>query len=350
MAAKKSLVFVLWFAVCVQVLPAQWKDEVAGILRGTRDYRAAVDLLLARLEKMDAADKPDAAGLLAFCYSRRNDSANETRWIGEYFETYRSEDSGFAYLDLISQAEAVAFLSQWKSRYPFIPELAMIAGVGDNPIVIQGILPLVVDITCDALFKFSDESSILKAGLFKAGPNILSLDANDLFLRPGHRTFFLELKAERFMLRKEIDLDVTVQAPFAETKKTPVKRTPVTYRLSLYVGDELLMTSQKTEYPVSLKVDTQANQNPFGFKPDYYVNRDKPGINSVSILSAVALLYQLVQDLMKKKDSKAEPPKIKKVQEMTISYKQKDSEGNDRETKISLKLKTKNVSSAATAS
>lgn len=350
MAAKKNFILVVWLAACVQVLPAQWKDEVAGIFRGTRDYRAAAEWLLTRLEKMDAADKPDAAGLLAFCYNRRSDPTNEIKWVGEYFETYRSEDSGYAYLDLISQAEVVAFLSQWKSRYPFVPEIAMIAGVGDNPIVIQGILPLVVDITCDALYKFSDERSVLKAGLFKAGPNILSLDSNDLFLRPGHRTFFLELKSEKFILKKEIDLDITVQAPFAEPEKKPVKRTPVSYKLSLYVGGQLLMSSQKTEYPVSLNVETQANQNPFGYKPDYYVNRDKPGINSVSILSAVALLYQLVKDLMKKKDSKAEPAKIQKVQDMTISYKQKDADGNDRETKVSIKLKTKNVTSAATAS
>jgi len=342
MAIKKGLVFIVWLAICVQLLSAQWKDDVAGIFRGTRDYKGVMDLVLAQLEKIDAADKPDATGLLAFCFNKLNDRTNEVKWITEYFETHRALDSGYAYLDLISQAEVVAFLSRWKSQYPFVPEIALIAGVEGNPIIIQGILPLVLDLTSDALYKFYEGSSILKAGLLKSGPNILSLDANELFLTPGRHTFFLELKSGPLVLKKEIALDIAVYSPFTEHAAPTVKRVPVTYKLSMYVGGELLMFSQKTEYPVPPKLDTKPNQNPFGFKPDYYVNRDKPGMNSFSILSAVALIYQLLKDLMKKKDSKGEP-KIQKVQEMTISYKQKDSEGNDRETKVSIKLKTKNL-------
>jgi hypothetical protein len=343
MAIKKNLGFVVLLAVSVQALPAQWKDDTAGIFRGTRDFKSIVDLVLPQLDKMDAADKPDASGLLAFCFNKLNDKTNEIKWIAEYFETYRAGDSGYAFIDLVGQAEVIAFLSRWKGRYPFVPEIALIAGVGGNPIIIQGILPLGFDLTADAYYKFSEGSTVLKAGLFKSGANILSLDANDLFLRPGRRTYFLELKAGELILKKEIDLDIEVSSPWNEPKAPSLKRKPVSYRLSMYVGGELVMASQKMENAVPLKLDVKPNQNPFGYKPDYYVTRNNPGTNYFSIFSAIGVLYQLLKDLLKKKDAKAEPPKIQLVQEMTISNKQKDTDGNDRETKVSIKLKTKNL-------
>jgi len=344
MATKKNLVFVVLLAVSVQVLPAQWKDDVAGIFRGTRDFQSIVNLVLPQLDKMDAADKPDASGLLAFCFNKLNDKTNEIKWIAEYFETYRAGDSGYAFIDLVGQAEVIAFLSRWKGRYPFVPEIALIAGVGGNPIIIQGILPLGFDLTADAYYKFSEGSTVLKAGLFKSGANILSLDANDLFLKPGRHTYFLELKAGELVLKKELDLDIEVSSPWTEPKAPSLKRKPVSYRLSMYVGGELVMASQKMENAVPLKLDVKPNQNPWGYKPDYYVTRNNPGTNNYfSISTAIEVLYQLFKALLKKKDAKAEPPKIQLVQEMTISNKQKDTDGNDRETKVSIKLKTKNL-------
>jgi len=343
MAIKKNFAFIILLAVSAQVLPAQWKDDVAGIFRGTRDYKSIAELVLARLAKMDAADKPDASGLLAFCFNKLNDKTNEVKWIVEYFETYRAADSGYAFLDLVAQAEVIGTISQWRSRYPFVPEIALIAGIGDTPIIIQGILPLGFDLTADAYFKFFEGSNVLKAGLFKSGPNILSLDANDLFLRPGKRTYFLELKAGELILKKEIDLEIDVSSPRVEPVAPSLKRQPLYYKLSMYVGGELVMASQKTENAVPLKLDVRPNQNPFGYKPDYYVTRNNPGGNFLSIFDAIGVLYQLLKDLFKKKDGKAEPPKIQLVQEMTISNKQKDADGNDRETKVSIKLKTKNL-------
>lgn len=343
MAIKKNFILIVLLAVCVQVLPAQWKDEVADIFRKSREYKSIAEWVLARLDKMDAADKPDASGLMAFCFNKLNDRAAEIKWIAEYFESYHAEDSGYAFLDLVSQAEVIAFLSRWKGRYPFIPEIALIAGVEGNPIVIQGILPLGFDLRADAYYKFYEGSTVLKAGLFKSGPNILSLDANDLFLRPGKRAYFLELKSGELILRKEIDLDIEVFAPWTSQKAPTFKREPTHYKLSMYVGGDLVMFSQKTENPVPLKMDVQPNQNPFGYKPDYYVTRNNPGMNFISIFDAIGVLYQLLKDLFKKKDGKAEPPKIQIVQEMTISNRQKDADGNDRETKVSIKLKTKNL-------
>lgn len=343
MAIKKNIVLIVLLAVSAQVLPAQWKDDVAGIFRGTRDYKSIVELILARLDKMDAADKPDASGLLAFCFNKLNDKTNEVKWIAEYFETYRAGDSGYAFLDLVGQAEVIGYVSQWRGRYPFVPEIALIAGIGDSPIIIQGILPLGFDLTADAYYKFSEGSNVLKAGLFKSGPNILSLDANDLFLRPGKRTYFLELKAGELILKKEIDLDIEVSSPRIEPKAPSLKRQPLYYKLSMYVGGDLVMASQKMENAVPLKLDVKPNQNPFGYKPDYYVTRNNPGGNFLSISDAINVIYQLFKALLKKKDGKAEPPKIQLVQEMTISNKQKDTDGNDRETKVTIKLKTKNL-------
>ncbi len=343
MAIKKYCIFLVLLAVSVRVLPAQWKDDVAGLFREKRDYRAILQSLLPVFEKMDVADKPDASGLLAFCFNKLNDQANEVKWVAEYFETYRATDSGYAFLDLVSQAEVLAFLSRWRVRYPYIPEIALIAGIGGNPIIVQGILPLGFDLSADAYYKLSEGSTVLKAGLFKSGPNILSLDATDLFLGPGRRIYILELKAAELIVKKEIALDIEVSWPKVESKVPSLKRQSISYKLFLYVGDELVMSSQKTESPIPLNLDLKPNQNPFGFKPDYYVTRNNPGTNYISIFSAIGVLYQLLKDLLKKKDAKAEPPKIQLVQEMTISNKQKDADGNDRETKVSIKLKTRNL-------
>lgn len=47
---------------------------------------------------------------------------------------------------------------------------------------------------------------------------------------------------------------------------------------------------------------------------------------------------------MKKKDNKdAQPPKIQTVQDLSLVFKPKDSAGRDREIKVSIKLRTKNL-------
>lgn len=346
MAIKKNLWAFFLITWSVQILSAQWKDDVARSFAKGKDYRAISSYLLQNFDKLENVDKADAAGLLAFCFYRLDDPKNETRWIVDYFDTYGGKDTGYAFLDLVSQADVIGWLNSWKSRFPWIIEIALVKGVGDQVIIPQGILPLVIDIANDAYYKFSAGADVLEGGQFKPGFNIIGLDANELFLNPGKRVYFLELKAGDLVLKKEIDLDIDVSGPPASPRPAAAAaRRPVEYTLSLYVGSELVMTSKKTEYPVSWKIDVKPSNAPFGFSPDSYINRNKPGmgVDSFSILSAIGMLYSLLKDLFKKKTKDAEPPKIQTVQDLTLTFKQKDAEGRDQEMKVSLRLRTKNL-------
>jgi hypothetical protein len=181
--------------------------------------------------------------------------------------------------------------------------------------------------------------------MFNSGFNIISLDANELFARPGTRVYMLEIKAAGLILKKEVTLDVEVSSPaHAQPLKAQPSAQVVEYTLSLYVDGELVMSSKKIEKPNAWTIGVKPSVNPFGFKPDYWVNRNQPGLNSVPIFSAIGVIYSLLKDLLTKKNKKgAEAPQIKTAQDMTIVFKQTDAAGHQQETRISLKLRTKNL-------
>ncbi len=329
-------------------LSAQWRDEVTRLFSRGKNYKAVAEAVLPAYDTLEAEDKPDAAALLAFCYARQSDIPKETRWIVEYFETGKAKDSGFVFLDFLSQTDILGYLNVWKMQYPFVSEISLVKGVGNDVIIPQGLMPLVIDVSGEAYYKFSLGGNVLEAGQFKSGFNVIGLDATELFLNPGRRTYFLELKAGRLVLKKEIDLDIEVTSPLSLPKPaaSPARGRPVEFSLSLYVGGELVMTSRKTETAVSWKLDVPVNTLTWGWNPDYWINRDKPDPmrNSIDIVSAVSAIYNLLKDLLKKKDKNdPEPPKIQTVQDLSLVFPQKDPEGKDREMRVAIRLRTKNL-------
>jgi hypothetical protein len=328
-------------------LSAQWRADVAQLFAKGRDYKTIVGRLQEAYGSFESLmDKADAAGLLAFGNNKLADAKEEMRWIFEYFETCRQQDSGYAFLDLVSQADVVGWLNVWKGRYPFVREVALVRGVGDQPLIPAGILPLVVDISHEAFYKFSRGASVLEGGEFQPGFNIIALDANELLLTSGTRVYELEIKSGGLVLRKEITLDVQVTAPPQPPQPAPQPGQVLEYTLSMYIGGELVMTSRKVEYPIPWGIDVKPNTLPVGFKPDWVLHRNEPNVmNSFSIVQALSMIYSLLKDLLKKKAKPdAEPPKIQTVQDLSLTFKQKDAAGQDRETKVSLKLRTKNLS------
>lgn len=346
MAIKRSFLFLLMAALTAGGLAAQWRDDVARLFSRGKNYKAVAEAVLPAYDTLEAADKPDAAAILAFSYARQNDIPNETRWIVEYFETGRAKDSGFVFLDFLNQTDIIGYLNVWKMRYPFVSEIALVKGVGNEVIIPQGLMPIVVDVSGEAYYKFSLGANVLEAGQFKSGFNVLGLDASELFLNPGRRTYLLELKAGNLVLKKEIDLDVEVTSPLSLPKPAPsaARGRPIEFSLSMYVGGELVMTSRKTETPVSWKLNVPVNTLTWGWNPDYWINRDKPDPmrNSIDIVRAVSAIYNLLKDLLKKKDD-PEPPKIQTVQDLSLVFPQKDPEGKDREMRVSIRLRSKNL-------
>jgi hypothetical protein len=348
MAIKRLGLFVLMAALTAGGLAAQWRDEVNRLFSRGKNYKAVVEAVLPAYDTLVEADKPDAAALLAFCYARQSDAAGETRWIVEYFETGKGKDSGFVFLDFLNQTDILGYLNVWKMRYPFVSEISLVKGVGNEVIIPQGLVPLVIDISGEAFYKFSLGGNILEAGQFKSGFNVLGLDAAELFLNPGRRTYLLELKSGSLVLRKEIELNIEVTSPLSLPKPAPPpgRGRPIEYSLSMYVGGELVMTSRKTETPVSWKLDVPVNTLNWGWNPNDWINRDKPDPmrNSIDIVRAVSAIYDLIKELFKKKNKNdPEPPKIQTVQDLSLVFPQKDPDGKDREMRVSLRLRTKNL-------
>ena len=165
--------------------------------------------------RADIADveKGDAAALLAFCSARRGDPQAETRWIVDYFDTYRAADCGFVFLDLITQSDVIGYLNGWRVKYPWIRGISLIKGVGDDVIMPEGILPLAIEMANPGYYKFSENGNVIKAGLFNPGFNVIALDANALFLASGRHTYRLEVRSADLILTREIALDVDVPGP-----------------------------------------------------------------------------------------------------------------------------------------
>ena len=355
MGTKKLFAALVLFALATGAGLAQWRAEAARLFRRSNEFPAIAELVLQVYPGLDGLqDKSDAAALLAYCAFKGGDVPSETKWMVEFFETGRMSDTGFSFLDLASQSDIIGWLNGWKSRFPFVADIALVKGIGDRPIVPEGILPLVVEMTSPAFYKFSLGGSTLEGGEFKTGFNVIALDANELFLNPGPRLYTLEIKSGRLQLKKEIALEVQVVVP-ARTPQTapPVPGAganapggpPITYSLSLYIGGELVMESRKVETPPSLAMGIKPGNMPFGFRPDWVLRRDQPNpMNSFSIIQALGMLYSLLKDLFKKRGKKdVEPPKIETVHDLSLTYSQKDIYGRIQELKISLRLQAKTL-------
>jgi hypothetical protein len=368
MGFKKFAVVAVLTSALVAGASAQWRETAARTVSEEGDFQALAELIENDYPGLPEAERPDAAALLAFCAKKTGDTGAETRWIIEYFEAGRAADSGFVFLDFNGQAKVASYLNEWRAKYPWIREIALIQGTGNEIIIPEGTLPLAVEISVPAFFKFFEGDKVIKAGAFQSGFNVLGLDANALFRESRRRTYFLEVKSGPLILKKEISLDVTVSWPVAPKPKPPeapkvgklarALGTPDPpppplppklreYHLALYVGGDLLMSSQKRETVKPLELGVKPSKNPVFLKPDWNIKRNdpwaNPGLNnSFSILDAIGIVGKLLNDLfLKKKSGDPEPARIKTVQDLSLDFKLKNAEGRPLEMRVDMKLSSR---------
>jgi hypothetical protein len=332
-------------ALLAPALSAQWKGEAARLIGVEKKYAEASAMLEAGLPGYPAADKSDAAALLAYCRSRLTDEAGEIRWIVEFMDAYGGADSGFAYMGLLPQADVLGYLTRWRIRYPRIVGISLVKGVGDDVIMPEGILPLAVEMAAPAYYKFSGDGETVKAGQLLAGFNVIALDANRLFLASGRHAYRLEVMSGSLVLTRTIDLAVEVASsrPQPEATAPGQSARPLEYSLTIYIGGEPVLESRKTIRTVPMDLGIKPNQNPFGFRPDAVVRKDDPSrIGGVSVLNAIGYVYGLLKDLFNKRGKKGvPPPKVETVQDLSLTFVSKDADGIDYETKIGLKLSSR---------
>lgn len=325
-------------------LRAQWTAPLADYFGVKKDYAGAVRYLLANLDKIDENDKATAYELLAYCSNKLKDKAGEKNWIVAYFDAYTGNEPVLGFLDEQSYADLSSFILAWKIRFPQVQDIAIVGNrlqSGSSP---PAQLPLIVDISNSAYFRLiSPKEGIIRGGQFVAGANSLNLDASRFFDDSGTHLFYLDLKSGDLILRKEINLEVKVEnpVPAPATSQLPVKKTKEPeYKLSLYVGGKLILSSTKLPKDIPLKVEWPKGTVAL---PKFPRDQANFNLNAFSIPDALAALYSAIKEITKGKSTKVPEFKYQKQQQTEVSFLRTDSEGLQRKVDATIRLKTKTV-------
>ncbi|MFB0565263.1 MAG: hypothetical protein ACETWK_06230 [Candidatus Aminicenantaceae bacterium] len=325
-------------------LLADWKTEISGYFNKKNDYRGAADYLLNSFETVNEKDKAIVCGLLAFSFSMLNDKNNEYKWLGEYFETYGGYGTGFNFLDVTTNAAILDYIKIWKGKYPLVTEIGLIDKDSSYNSASPAILIIGIEIMNNAHYKLSDEKNILEGGLFMKGFNSLSIKSGDIFEGSGSHFYFLDLKADDFSLRKEIEIDIKMDT-FRKEKKPENKVMNREYLISMYIGDKLVASARKSaQTSIPLKIDIPLGKGRFApYGPVDPHDRPDPFSSSFSIFNAVAGIYNLAKELKKGKEREKLTPSIQPKRQITVTFVKKISEGADKRVSAIITLKKKNV-------
>ena len=110
----------------------------------------------------------------------------------------------------------------------------------------------------------------------------------------------------------------------------------------MYVEGKMVISTKKSLIEALAKAEI-VPKNATAYNPSIYIDKNKPGLNSVSILSAAALAYEVLKDLLKKKGQKSPEYKIQRQQELTAFFKLIDADGIEQEMRTNIKLTIKNL-------
>ena len=337
-------IFVLLFILSFHInLFGDWKTEAAAHLVN-RDYKEAIDVLLRNFKK--DVPNPIISGLLAYSYNRLDSKNEEYKWLQEYFENYRGTEIIFFFLDNSTYGDISNYIKTWKRKYPLITELALI----DSEIYKRSTPPdkivIGVDIENPAYYKLSDGKKIIKGGLFNRGFNSFSLAAHELWENSGSHIYILDLKAEDLLLKKELEIDIQLDSQVV-TKKADEKARDIEYNLSMFIGDELIISSKKLHHEkLSWKFEIPAptsNLSPLIPPEKVDPRKEDYTSNSFSIPAAVAGVLQLIKGLKKKESTEERVSYFQKSKQLTTTFIRKDLEGIEKEVRAVIRLKTRQL-------
>jgi hypothetical protein len=204
-------------------------------------------------------------------------------------------------------------------------------------------LEIGVDISDEALYKLSDEKGVIKGGLLKVGFNSIYIPANLLFINSGTHKYFLDFKSGDALLRKEIDIAIQLTPETSLVKKSTEAK-PHEYKLSLYVGDELILSSTKTLHLPSLMLGLPPL--PENYRPFNPRDKSNPLLNSISIPDAVAAINEVIKYFVSKKETKIPASYFKKLKQLTITYKRLDQDVIPNEVNATITLKAEEENSS----
>jgi len=333
------IAFILFSAV--RVAAQDWKQDLASLFLQNVSPAEIASFLETSFDSLSQEEKPAASLILAFTWHRANNLSRSYSWLARFFEDFRGEGVFFDFLPRTVQNELWAYLRLWQSRYPLINDLAfLLPAEAETRLSPPDNLILAVQMANSAFFKLVFEDETLKAGLLQKGLNTISLESGPFLRQSGVKTFYLELKADDFIIRREISLEVSLSSEviLASTPQADITRR---YRVSLLLGDKLLAQSQSTfrlTPPVQVTLPpADGRYSPYG--PVHPSGRDSQNIG-VSILSLPAVIADLIKEFKAKREEKEKtpPPEIKR--EIKLVYLNQTQRGLEKMT-ADLKLEFK---------
>jgi hypothetical protein len=187
-----------------------------------------------------------------------------------------------------------------------------------------------VDMSAQAYFKFSNEDTILRAGLLKKGVNYISISTELLFEKPATHTLQLELKKEDLIIRKDILLDIQLAV-----METPIKveAEPVIseHKLSLFIENQLVSSRIKQQKIIQPIQKDLSRIQPAG--DPFYVPKESDILmrNTVSIIDALLMSYQLIKSVAKKKTREEPELGLQHTHSLSIKFLRENPQGVEEE-------------------
>jgi len=342
---RTTVRLLIWLAIFCSGFASDWRAEVAAFLADQNDYRAAAQYLDGQLSSLNDEDKPVAFGLLAFLYNRLGERGAEYRLLGEYFEKYGPLDMVYHFLPLSAQNAVIFYLREWILKYPWVLKIGFVETTAPQARPAASSPPaklvLGLEMANEAYYKLSDGENVLEGGQFKRGHNSVSLDTNKLFRGSGAHTYVLELKAGDLIVRRELAIDVKLNAFGVVGSQGPSGKIQQ-YVLKLFLGDDLLASSRKSPPstpPIKIELPQPTGvYDPWG--PGY---QNEPKIpNSFPILGIPAIINELIKSLKKKDEVEPVPP-VELKPEITILFKGKHGGVRDVEIVARLRLDLREI-------
>jgi len=198
-----------------------------------------------------------------------------------------------------------------------------------------------INVLSDALYKLSSQEGIIKGGLLQRGFNSLDIPAQRLFDRTDSHLYVLEFKKDNSLEKKEIIIEIRLLPIYIVQKQGEAEKKHE-FTLSLFIGDRLIYASKKFSlHDISFKLDlppSEGRYNPFGL-----IKGTQKPINTVSILDAVAGIYQLAKYLTSKKEKDEEDKAIEKKRQIETVFIKRNVTGDLWEWKALISLKIKDA-------
>ena len=331
----KKILFLITFLVSVSALHGEWMQE-ASLYFKRGEFSRVVILLSSQYEKNDQLYNPTISALLAYSARRLNDERSEYQWMMVYFEYHWGQRIISHFLEASSRNQVEVFVADWRNRYPLISDINLIDPRGENTSGPPKNLVLALEVENAGLFKLIHDGQILKGSLLQKGLNTISVPTDSLFSKSGTHVFLLEFKVGPLIVRKEIEIDVQMDDS-QEVEKIEQESRKIEYLLSLYVGDQLIVTSRRAP-----SRSEKSPYEPHLFSP---VVPYEPPIESTkvlprgfNILGALGLAAQVIRGLTKKKVRAPAPP-VRKVRMMNVKFIRRGDSGEDGSMSATIRMK-----------